>query len=130
MGRRKGLKVLVAILVLGGLAVIYGVAANENALDDGGFHIPMVFLFMIVGGLFSIVIPATTITTEKETRSWPILLGTTLGDGRIVLAKGLGAIRRSLPAWLFLAGHVLFFSIAGLLHPLALLQLAISVVRP
>jgi ABC-type transport system involved in multi-copper enzyme maturation permease subunit len=126
MGKRKGLKVLVAALVLGGLAVLYGVAAKVNALDDSGFHIPMVFLFMIVGGLFSIVIPATTITTEKETRSWPILLGTTLSDWRIVLAKGLGAIRRTLPAWFFLVGHVLGFTIAGLIHPLALLQLAMS----
>jgi ABC-type transport system involved in multi-copper enzyme maturation permease subunit len=113
-----------AILVI--LGLVYGVAADERALKDSDFHIAMILIYMLLGGLFSIVFPATTVTTEKETRSWPILLGTTLGDWRIVLAKGLGAIRRSLPAWGFLAIHTAIFVAIGTLHPVASLQLAIA----
>ena len=128
LGRRRGLTVVALGLALGSLAVMYAVAAGDGrALDDQGFHMAMVFVFMLVGVFFCVVIPATTITSEKEGRSWPILLATPLGDWRIVLAKGLGAIRRGLPAWAFLAVHVLAFTIAGLIHPLAILQLAMVV---
>jgi hypothetical protein len=87
----------------------------------------MIFLYMLLGGLFAVVLPATTITTEKETRSWPILLGTTLGSWRIVLAKGLGAMRRGLLAWGFLVVHVAAFTVGGIIHPLGLVQLALVV---
>jgi len=87
----------------------------------------MVFVYMFLGALFTVVFPATTVTTEKETRSWPILLATTLGDWRIVLAKGLGALRRSLPAWGFLVAHILVFTTAGILNPVCLAQLAAAI---
>jgi hypothetical protein len=126
LGRRRWVTLLGTLAVLAILGLVYGVAADERALKDCEFHIAMILIYMFLGGLFSIVFPATTMTTEKETRSWPILLGTTLGDWRIVLAKGLGAIRRSLPAWSFLALHTAIFVAVGTLHPAAALQLAIA----
>jgi ABC-type transport system involved in multi-copper enzyme maturation permease subunit len=126
LGRRRWVTILGTLAILAILGLVYGVAADERALKDSRFHITMIFIYMLLGGLFSIVFPATTVTTEKETRSWPILLGTTLGDWRIVLAKGLGALRRSLPAWGFLAVHTGVFVVLGTLHPVAALQLAIA----
>lgn len=126
LGRRRWVTLLGTLAVLAILGLVYGVAANERALKDSDFHIAMILIYMLLGGLFSTVFPATTVTTEKETRSWPILLGTTLGDWRIVMAKGLGAIRRSLPAWSFLAIHTAIFVAVGTLHPAAVLQLAIA----
>ena len=127
LGRRRWLIVLGTALALGMLSVIYVVAADERAFGEQAFHVSMVFFLMMVGALFCIVTPATTITSEKESRSWPILLGTTLSDWRIVLAKGLGSMRRGLPAWVFLAGHVVVFTVVGFIHPMAILQLAMVV---
>ncbi|MBP8304120.1 MAG: ABC transporter permease [Phycisphaerae bacterium] len=127
LGRRRGLTLAGLILTCGALVPVYWAAYDGHDLDDSGFHSLMVFLYMLLGGLFAVVLPATTITTERETGSWPILLSTTLGPWRIVAAKGLGAIRRGLLAWGFLLIHVLAFTITGLIHPLGAVQLALAV---
>lgn len=127
LGRRRGLTILGLVLACGALVPVYWAAYDGHDLDDSGFHSVMVFLYMLLGGLFAAVLPAPAITMEKETRSWPILLGTALGDLRIVLAKGAGAIRRGLPAWAFLAVHVAVFTAFRTIHPLGVVQLALVV---
>jgi ABC-type transport system involved in multi-copper enzyme maturation permease subunit len=106
----------------------YALFAAENALDDEGAHMLYVSIFMGTGMLFTIVLPSTSITSEKEARSWPLLLATTLSDAHIIWAKFIGAVRRTLPAWLFLFGHLLLFAFVGYIHPIAIGQMAILVV--
>ena len=67
-------------------------------------------IFLSFGMLFTIVIPATTITSEKEAGSWQLLLTTTQSDWQIIWAKFIGVIRRCLPVWFFLFGHLILFS--------------------
>lgn len=67
-----------------------------------------------------IVVTATPITAEKEAGTWGLLLATTLGDWPILLGKAGGALRRTLPMWLFLLGHCVAFSLCLQLHPLAI----------
>ena len=43
------------------------------------------------------ILSAASITREKESRTWPILLATPLDDWEIVRDKGIAAIRRNLP---------------------------------
>jgi ABC-type transport system involved in multi-copper enzyme maturation permease subunit len=82
----------------------------------------------LLGMLFNTVLPATCITSEKESQTWLLLLTTAISNGEIVWGKLLGAVRRCLPAWLFLLGHVTLFSLAGIIHPVGAGQLAILTV--
>jgi ABC-type transport system involved in multi-copper enzyme maturation permease subunit len=124
-------KVIAFILISIALILLffsYALFAAENALDDEGAHMLYVSIFMGTGILFTIVLPSTSITSEKEARSWPLLLATTLSDAHILWAKFIGAVRRTLPAWLFLFGHLLLFVFVGYIHPIAIGQMAILVV--
>ena len=109
------------------LVATYLFCANENNLRYEGVHMVYVSIFMGLGILFTIILPATSITSEKESRSWPLLLSTTLSDWQILLGKLIGAIRRCLPIWILLFGHIIVFSACSLIHPLAIFQMAILV---
>ena len=104
------------------LSGTYYLCVKANVLDDEGTHAAYAVIFMAVGMLFTIVLPATSITTEKESRSWPVLLATPLDDKDILLGKFVGALRRCFPAWLLLFGHIIAFWLAGFIHPLAIIQ--------
>ncbi len=106
------------------LFATYAFFAHEHALDEEELHMLYVTIFMGLGMLFTIVLPATCITSEKESRSWPLLLATTLSDEQILFGKFIGVLRRCLPVWLFLFGHVILFVIVGYIHPIAIFQLA------
>jgi ABC-type transport system involved in multi-copper enzyme maturation permease subunit len=125
LGRRKlGVAVVTLITVLL-LAVTYVRCAAENILSDQAVHVGSVVVFLGVGMFITAVLPATGITSEKEAGTWPLLLTTTVTDWEILWGKLLGAVRRCLPAWLFLFGHVGLFAMAGIIHPIGVLQLAI-----
>jgi len=109
------------------LFATYFLCANENALDGEEVHATYAIIFLGIGMLFTIVLPATSITTEIESRSWPVLLATPLDDKDILLGKFVGALRRCYPAWLLLFGHIIAFSLLGFIHPLAIVQTAILV---
>jgi len=117
--------VLIALILLSGT---YYLCAIERVLDDEETHAAFAIIFLGVGMLFTIVLPATSITTEIESRSWPILLVTPLDDNDILLGKFIGTLRRCFPAWLLLFGHIIVFSIIGFIHPFAIVQTLILVI--
>jgi ABC-type transport system involved in multi-copper enzyme maturation permease subunit len=80
---------------------IAGVTGMEEA------HAAYVAIFMGLGALSVTVFPASCITTEKEARSWPLLLTTTVSDWGILLGKFVGVLRRSLPIWLILMVYLI-----------------------
>jgi len=127
LGRHKIINIICIIIGVGLLLLTYSLCARENILDDEEVHIFYAIIFVSLGILLTIVIPATNITTEKESRSWPLLLTTTLNDWDILLGKFLGNIRRLLPVWLLLFGHVIIFSLFGFIHPVAPIQIFILV---
>jgi ABC-type transport system involved in multi-copper enzyme maturation permease subunit len=124
-------KVRTFIFVFIGLILLTGsyyICSRERVLDEGEIHATYAIIFLGVGMLFTIVLPATSITTEIESRSWPILLATPLDDKDILLGKFVGALRRCFPAWLLLFGHIIAFSVFGLIHPFAIVQTGILVI--
>ncbi|MCU0916345.1 MAG: ABC transporter permease [Planctomycetes bacterium] len=123
--RRKVMPVVGAVIVLGLLLLTYGLCAREHVLDDEEIHIMYTVVFFGVGLLFTMVLPATCITSERESRTWTLLLTTTVGDGEILTGKFLGAVRRCLPAWLLLFGHVVLFALFAYLEPIAWVHVAI-----
>jgi len=109
------------------LVVSYLLFAAENALRHDEVQIFYVLVLLSVAMLFTIILPATCITSEKESRSWPLLLATTLSDWQIIFAKFVGTLRRCLIIWLILFCHLILFVAFGYLHPVVILQTAILV---
>jgi ABC-2 type transport system permease protein len=127
LGRHKIATILVMLAAVGLLLLTYELCQRAHMLKDQETHTAYVIIFTALGMLFTTVVPATCITTERESRTWPILLTTTVSDWNILSGKLLGVLWRCLPAWVLLFGHVLVFTLAGLIHPLALLQLVVLV---
>ncbi|MCK4958826.1 MAG: ABC transporter permease subunit [Planctomycetes bacterium] len=125
--RRKKRSIITISIAVILLFVTYALFGAEDVLGEGEVHVMYLIMFLALGMLFTIVAPATCITTEKESRSWPILLGTTLSRGEILLGKIGGLMPRCLPIWLFLIGHVLLFVLGGIIHPLAILHIVMIV---
>ncbi len=123
--RHKVAALVIIFAVLFVLSITY--LATGNHLSDDEVQIMYVLVFAALGTLFSIVIPSTCITSEKEARSWPLLMATTLTDSQILYAKIISVLRRTLPAWILLFGHVLFFTCMRIIHPVANFQLALPI---
>ncbi len=127
LGRRKSLAIMGIAIALALLLLTYGLCTIENALDDEETHIAYVVVFVALGMLFAVVLPATCITSEKESQTWPLLLTTTVSDWQILWGKFLGVLRRCLPIWLLLFGHLLVFTLTGVIHWIALIQMSVLV---
>jgi len=54
-------------------------------------------------------------------------MATTLDDRAILMGKFIGIVRRCLLAWLLLLGHTVLFSLAGIIHPIAIFQMGLLV---
>jgi len=124
-GRNSIIGLVVTIIAL---FITYGVCKKENFLQEGFVHVVYVLMFLIIGTIFTMVLSATTITSEKESSAWPIMLATSMDDWHILLGKAGGVFRRCLPIWLLLAGHVLLFMSIRYIHPIAIVHLIIFVV--
>ncbi len=127
LGRRKIATLIGIFVCLALLLITYWLCAKERLLDDEETHILYTIVFMGLGMLFTIILPATSITAEKESRSWPLLLATTIDDRQILFGKFIGILRRCLPVWIFLFGHIILFSLAEFIHPVAIIQMGILV---
>ncbi|MHC4351563.1 MAG: ABC transporter permease, partial [Planctomycetota bacterium] len=127
LGRRKVTSIAVITLCLLILGFTYLLCFAENILDEDDIHQFYAVVFLVIGMLFSTVLASTCITAEKEARSWPLLLATTLDDREILLGKFVGVLRRCFPAWLLLMGHILLFSLAGIIHPIAIVHVGLLV---
>lgn len=105
------------------LFITYGVCVHEKCLDQDFTHISYTLMFVVIGSIFSMVLSTTCITSERESRTWPIMLATSMDDWHILLGKAVGVFRRCLPIWLLLAGHVVLFVLFRYIHPIAIFQL-------
>ena len=102
---------------------LFPIVAEIAGLEET--HAVYIGVFMGLGVLSVTIFPATCITSEKEARSWPLLLTTTLSGWQILLGKFVGVLRRSLPIWALLFIYLIPFWGIG---SLAFFQIAILVV--
>jgi ABC-type transport system involved in multi-copper enzyme maturation permease subunit len=109
------------------LLITYFICYESRCLDVDIIHVSYVMMFMIIGMIFNVVLSVSSITSEKESLAWPILLTTSLDDWQIIQGKAIGVFYRCLPVWLLLAGHVLLFVFVGYIHPIAIIQLPIII---
>jgi len=128
LGRRRFITVITIVsicLIL--LLIMYFLCGVEGLLDDKEIQEAYAVVFLGLGTLTTVVLASTCITFEKESRSWPLLLTTTLDDRDILLGKFVGTVRRCSAAWLLLLGHTVIFTLIGVLHPAAIFQTGILV---
>lgn len=125
LGKHNVVKVVFIVIGVLLLLLTYALFAHENALDDNESHMVYVAIFMGIGMFLSAILPATTVTSEKESRSWILLLSTTLSSWEIIIGKLLGTFRHLLPVWSILFAHVCLFVLVGYIHPLAIIHLMI-----
>jgi len=125
-GRRENL--LGLVFSVGALAFTYWMGYRDDLLREDNTHMSYVTIFVSMALLAHLVLAATMFTTEKERRSWPLLLSTTLTNGQIVWGKALGVVRRCLPLWAFLAAHVMLYVLVGYIHPVAVVHVTLIAV--
>ena len=116
----KKFRIIVVLIFLALLFYSYWFFEKEKRIVDNDIHGIYVLIFMGLGTLFTIVLSAVSITSEKESRSWPLLLTSTLNDSQIIIGKLYGILARSLPIWFLLFGHILYFYSKDIIHPAAI----------
>jgi len=124
-GRNSIIGLFITVFVM---LITYGAWAKEGFLDEDFTHVSYTVLFVLMAMIFHIVLSASSITSEKESRAWPILLATSMPDWRILLGKAVAVFRRCLIVWLLAAGHVVLFVLIGYIHPIAIVHLLMIVV--
>jgi ABC-type transport system involved in multi-copper enzyme maturation permease subunit len=122
--RYKYVSASIMLFELAMLLAIYLFPAVTDIVGYAGTHRLYVYIFMGFATLMTIVPSATTITLEKESCTWPLLLSTAVSDWQIILGKIAGALRRSLLLWILLVVYLVLFSWARLLHAVSIIQIA------
>jgi ABC-type transport system involved in multi-copper enzyme maturation permease subunit len=123
-GKTRFRKILNRVVLAGILALLYlAIGMQGRGFREREMHAVLCCIYAILAALLTVVITATCITSEKEARSWPILLGTAQTDWQILISKWLAMLRWSLPVWGLLFGHLLVFCLCRLVHPVVLILL-------
>ncbi len=116
---------ILAVLIL---ATVYGYCAYADFLSREEAQTAFILVYFFFGLLRTATSAATSITSEKEAQTWPILLTTPLTEKQIVFGKIIGSCLGGWAFWLLLAVHVIVFSLAGCIPPTAILPLALLIV--
>jgi ABC-2 type transport system permease protein len=125
IGCLKGILGIVLALVI--IAVTYGYCAHKGFLDRKEAHMAFISIYFFFALLRTTAAAATSISAEKEARTWPILLTSPLTERQIVLSKMIGSSMAGWAFWLLLLAHIVVFSVAGRIPLSALLPLALLV---
>ena len=121
------------IFSLSVLALICTLVGVLGGLDKPEFHAGVMAVLMALIVVVVSVTSATTISSEKESRSLPVLLTTPLGDGRIIMGKFVGVLRRCIGTFIPMTCYMSLFVLVGLLarngfiHPIALGHMALII---
>jgi ABC-2 type transport system permease protein len=119
LGRGKDKNVMLVLLVGAFvmsviIILITGIMGQVSVASRVVPHFLMSSLYL-VAMIRLAVFSAGSVTTEKEARTWPILLTTPLADSEIVRGKAVAAFRRNIPLILAYFG-LLCLSYIGLRH--------------
>lgn len=116
---KMGIVLFITILLIG-----YGYGAIEKIFDDSATHTIFICSYLLLGLLQAASLASASITSEREAKTWELLMTTTLTDKQIALGKIAGSAIRSWP-FLFLAiAHIVVFTFLGCIHYAAILPIA------
>ena len=123
-------RLVVAVIIGLELALIASMYLFPVVADVFGYfeaHMLYICIFMGLGLLSVAIFPAACITSEKEARTWPLLLVTTLSGWQILFGKFMGVLRRSMFVWLLLLIYIGLFWQVGYVNFSALVQIAVII---
>ena len=123
-----GMSMTVLIYVLFGAL---GSAFSDDVLkvlSVGGVQAFFTVTFVLAALGVTVIMSAMSVVREKEARTMAMLLTTPLTAWQILLGKAAGVAYRCMLAWFFLIGHVLIFTVVGVLSPAAALHLVMLIV--
>ena len=116
--------VLSAVLAVCVGIVAYMYCGYRGWLALEGTHAAFIAVYLFLALLQAATSAAISITSEREARTWPMLLTTSLSDREIVFGKIIGSALQGWAFWLILTIHILVFSLAGCINILAVVPLA------
>jgi len=105
------------------LTYVYGGALLAGGLDAAGYHRAILLILMAMVSLWLGFLAAISITMEKETGQWPLVLTTPMEDSSIFVQKLRVILARSWVLGAAVLAHTVIFVVLGVMHPLALVQL-------
>jgi len=120
--------ILKAVILVLTLAFAYGYCGYKNYLSRSEIQMTFIIAYFAIGLLRTATASATCITSEKEARTWPILLTSPLSVKNITLSKILGSCLQAWVFWFLLYTHVIVFSVAGYIQLTAFIPLILLVV--
>jgi ABC-type transport system involved in multi-copper enzyme maturation permease subunit len=125
--QRLALRLTVGIEILL-IGIAYSFPVIMPAVGYAETHLLFLWAFLGFGVLFTVSTSATLISTERESRTWPLLLVSPLHDRDILIGKSVGVLRRCGPVWLPLFAYVAAFAYADCFHGWAVIQTALIIV--
>ena len=111
------------------LIVAYGLCIYFDAMREKSSQIGFVLAYFFIALIRTSTFASTSITSEKEARTWPVLLTSPLTGKEIAFGKIIGSCLRAWPYWLLLAAHLIIFIVLGYISifvVIPLILLAIS----
>jgi ABC-type transport system involved in multi-copper enzyme maturation permease subunit len=128
LSRRQKLALRLAVgteIMLIAIAYMFPVIMPFVGYDET--HLLFLWGFLGLGVLFTVTTSATLISTERESRTWPLLLVSPLRDRDILIGKCVGVLRRCGPVWLPLLAYIAAFTYADCFHGWAVVQIVLIV---
>jgi len=123
-------KLIVAVIIGLEAAMIFAMYLFPVVASTMGWeetHIIYTWIFMGLGMFSVTVFSSTCITSEKESRTWPLLLTTTLNDWQILFGKFVGVLRRSMFVWFLLFFYVCLFWAFQYVGPLSIINIILII---
>lgn len=117
---------LIGMFIL--LFIVYFCAGYLGALMETAFHAVLVTILSILAFLRIGILSALSISSEKQSRTWPILLTTPLTEEDIVKMKVKAILRKTATYWIIIFADVLVFSCLLVINPFAIIGVAIAII--
>lgn len=105
--------ILKAAIVFLVLVIVYGYFAYQDFFAYKEVQLGFILAYFGLALLRTSTSAATSITSEKEARTWPVLMTTPLTGKHIAFGKIIGSCLRAWLFWLLLAAHMIIFTIIG-----------------
>jgi ABC-2 type transport system permease protein len=109
------LKAVILFLIL---VFVYGYCTFTDSWIHRELQLAFILPYFGLALLRTTTSGATCITSEKEARTWPVLMTIPLEAKQIALGKIIASCLQAWPFWLLLAAHTIVFTLAGCI-PLA-----------
>jgi ABC-type transport system involved in multi-copper enzyme maturation permease subunit len=110
------------------IVITYFLAAYYKVLMNSIFHAFLVTILTALAFLRTASLAALSISSEKQARTWPMLLTTPIEDRNIVRMKLKAIIKKTAHLWILIFGDVILFSLLLVLSPLAIIGVGAAVV--